>query len=113
MKTVKAEQRKGQVVEIREVFMPVDTRPLDSKHRITLGGRLQKLMMRKMKIDSYQVLVGKEGDILLRPAVTIPSHEAWIYKNPKVIGKIRKGLEEAASGKTQKVDDLDDFLKGL
>lgn len=113
MKTIKAAHRKKEVVEIREKFMPVDTRPLDSKHRITLGGRLQKLMMSKMKIDSYQVFVGKEGDILLRPAVSIPSNEAWVYRNPEVIGKVRQGLKEAAEGKAEKVEDLESFLNNL
>ena len=113
MRTLKATQKKKQTVEIREVFIPVDTRPLDSKHRITLGGRLQKLLMSKMKIDSYQVFVGKEGDILLRPAVSVPSNEAWIYSNQEVIGKIRRGLKEAAEGKIEKADDLEGFLSDL
>ena len=56
-------------------------------------------MMSRMKADSYQVFVGKEGDILLRPAVSIPSNEAWIYRNPEVIAKIRKGLQ--GSGRRQ------------
>ena len=113
MKTLKAAQKKKQTFEIREVFIPVDTRPLDSKHRITLGGRLQKLLMSKMKIDSYQVFVGKEGDILLRPAVSVPSNEAWIYRNPEVVGKIRRGLKEASGGKVEKADDLEGFLNDL
>ena len=113
MKTVKDLVRKQDVVEIKEKFLPVDTRLLDSKHRITLGGRLYKLMMSKMKIDSYQVFVGKSGDILLRPAVSIPSSEAWVYKNPGVIGKIRKGLQEAGEGKTEKVSDVEGFLNNL
>ncbi len=113
MKTIEAAQRKKQVVEIRETFMPVDTRTLDSKHRITLGGRLKKIMTSKMKIDSYQVFVGKEGDILLRPAVSIPSSEVWVYRNPEVIGKVRRGLKEAAEGKAEKVDDLESFLNDL
>ncbi|MFH0764699.1 MAG: hypothetical protein V1927_06825 [Candidatus Omnitrophota bacterium] len=113
MKTLKAVQKKKQAFEIREVFIPVDIRPLDSKHRITLGGRLQKLLMSKMKIDSYQVFVGKEGDILLRPTVSVPSNEAWIYRNTEVIGKIRRGLKEAAEGRIEKADDLEDFLNDL
>lgn len=116
MKTMKVTARKKaekEVVEVKEKFMPVDTRPLDSKHRITLGGRLQKLMMSKMRIDSYQVFVGKSGDILLRPAVSIPSSEAWVYRNPEVIGKIRKGLEEAGEDKAEKVNNLEDFLDNL
>ena len=113
MKALKTSQKKKEVFEIREMFMLVDTRPLDSKHRITMGGKLQKLMAGKMKIDSYQVFVGKEGDILLRPAVSVPSSEAWVYRNPKVIGKIRQGLKEASEGKIEKADDLESFLSDL
>lgn len=113
MKTMKAAQRKKQALEVKEMFMLVDTRPLDSKHRITVGGKLQKLIAGKMNIDSYQVFIGKEGDILLRPAVSIPSSEAWAYRNPEVIGRIRRGLKEAAEGKVEKVDDLESFLRDL
>ena len=113
MKTMKAAQRKKQALEIREMFMLVDTRPLDSKHRITVGGKLQKLIAGKMNIDSYQVFIGKEGDILLRPAVSVPSSEAWVYRNPKAIGRIRQGLKEAAEGTMEKVDDLEGFLRDL
>ncbi len=113
MKTLKAPKKDRSTVVINEEFIPVDSRPLDSKNRITLGGRLIKLMVARMKIDSYKVFLGKAGDILLRPAVSIPSSEAWIYRNPKVIGKIRKGLEEAAQGAIEKVEDLDEFLKDL
>jgi hypothetical protein len=113
MKMLRKLKKQQGVVEIKEQFMPVDTRPLDSKHRITLGGRLQRLVMSKMKIDSYQVFVGRCGDILLRPAVSIPSSEAWVYNNPEVIGKVRKGLQEAGEGKTEKVNDLEGFLNDL
>jgi len=113
MKTIMISRKKKEVLEIKEKFMAVDTRPLDSKHRITLGGRLQKLMLSKMKIDSYQVFVGKEGDILLRPAVSIPSNEAWVYRNPEVIVRIRKGLREAGEGKVEKAENLENFLNSL
>lgn len=117
MKTIKSSKKAAkapkEAIEVKEQFMPVDTRPLDSKHRITLGGRLYRVVSSKMKIDSYQVFVGKDGDILLRPAVSILSSEAWVYRNPEVIGKMRQGLKEAAEGKTEKVDDLEDFLSAL
>ena len=101
-------------VMVNEEFTAFDTRPLDSKHRITLGGRLLKaLSQRVRKVDSYQVLVGKGGDILLRPSVSIPASEAWIYEYPKVLGKIRKGLEEARQGKKEVVRDLNAFLNKL
>lgn len=113
MKAIKAFNKKKEVLEIKEKFIPIDTRSLDSKHRITLGGRLQKFLMSKIKIDSYQVFLGKQGDILLRPTVSIPSHEAWIYRHPEVIGKVRKGLKEAGEGKIEQIGNLEDFLDNL
>ncbi|MEK6565057.1 MAG: hypothetical protein AABZ65_08560 [Candidatus Omnitrophota bacterium] len=110
---VRTKKVSKEAIEVKEKFMPVDTRPLDSKHRITLGGKLYRAVSSRMKIDSYQVFVGKEGDILLRPAVSIPSSEAWVYRNPEVIGKVRQGLKEAAEGKVEKVDNLEDFLNAL
>ncbi len=101
-------------VVINEEFSSFDTRALDSKHRITLGGKLLKTTAQRVrKIDSYQVLVGKNGNILLRPSVSIPASEAWIYENPRVIGSIRKGLEEAKRGKKVVARDLDAFLEKL
>ena len=113
MRAIKAAKRTTELVEVREMFLPVDIRSLDSKRRITLSGRLQKLMMSKMKIDSYKVMVGKNGDILLRPTVSVPSNEAWLYHNQKAIGKVRQGLKEASEGKAGKVDDLESFLNEL
>lgn len=99
---------------VNEEFTSFDTRPLDSKNRITLGGKLLKAVSQRVrKIDAYQVFVGKGGNILLRPSVSIPAAEAWIYENPEVIGKIRQGLDEAKQGKTEVVRDLDAFLDKL
>lgn len=100
-------------VKVDEEFVFVDTRSLDSKNRLTLAGSWHKVITSRMKVDSYQVLVGDDGDILLRPSAVVPSREAWIYHNPKAIKKIRKGLEEASKGKMEKVVDVDEFLDKL
>ena len=114
MKTLKFfDKTKKGIVDIHEEFMPYQTKPLDSKHRITLGGRLAGLLGRRTKVETYQIFVGRNGDILLRPAVSIPSNEAWVYQNSQVIGKLRKGLREAGEGKTERVDDLESFLRKL
>jgi hypothetical protein len=102
-----------ETVSIHEEFIPYQTKLLDSKHRITLGGKLTKLLGRHLKAEAYQIFVGKNGDILLRPSVSIPSNEAWIYQNPEVIGKLRKGLREAGEGKAERVKDLGSFLRKL
>ncbi|MFH1360190.1 MAG: hypothetical protein ABIJ41_04035 [Candidatus Omnitrophota bacterium] len=104
---------KKETIDIHEEFIPYHTKPLDSKHRITLGGKLIKSIGKRMNVESYQIFIGRNGDILLRPAVSIPSSEAWVYRNPEVVEKVRKGLEEAREGKTERVDDLDSFLDNL
>lgn len=101
------------IIDVHEEFMPYQTKTLDSKNRITLGCRLKKIISKRIKVETYQIFVGKNGDILLRPAVSIPITEAWIYKHPKVISSIHKGLKEAKEGKTERVDDLDSFLNNL
>lgn len=102
-----------ETVDIHEDFIPYQTKQLDSKYRITLGNRLTKLLGRRMNARAYQILVGRNGDILLRPTVSIPINEAWVYQNPEVIKKLRKGLQEAGEKKTERAVDLESFLDKL
>lgn len=114
MKTLKSRKKTGKrVIDVREEFIQYHSKSLDSKNRITLGGKVTNALGKRMKVDAYMMFIGREGDILLRPTVSIPSNEAWAYSNPKVIGNVRKGLEEAREGKTERVDDLDSFLENL
>ena len=92
-------------------FQAIGIRTVDAKRRIGLGEKLLKSISKTP--EAYQVFIDKEGDILLRPVVTIPAREAWVYQNPKVLEQIRCGLSEAKQGKTQKVKDLGSFLKKL
>ena len=87
---------------------------LDSKKRITLGSKiLIKKPLSKMKIDSFNVFINDEGNILLVPLVSIPSRELWVHQNPEVMKEIQKGLKEAKEGKVTKAKDLDEFLDDL
>lgn len=105
---------KNMTIKVDERFVSMgDIKTIDSKNRITLGEKILKVVDSKIKADAYEVFIGKEGDILLKPVVTIPANEAWVYEDPEVLKKIRKGLDEAGKGKTKKVSDLDKFFKGL
>ncbi len=33
-------------------------------------------------------------------AIRIPPDEAWLYQNPEALASLRRGLQEAAEGKT-------------
>lgn len=103
---------KSEVITVREDFMQVDAKEPDSKDRISLG-RVRKYLSKKAKIDSFKVFVGKDGDVLLRPSVSIPARELWLYKNSSALSKVKKGLQDAQEGKTEEITNLDQFIQGL
>ena len=87
---------------------------LDSKKRITLGNKiLVKKPLSKMKIDSFNIFINEEGNILLVPLANIPSRELWVHQNPTVMKELQKGLKEAEEGKVTKAKDLDEFFDDL
>ncbi len=71
-----------------------DVRP-DSRKRVALGRALEK-------VDdvSFNVYRDEDGRIVLDPQVMIPASEAWLYRNKKALASVRRGLNEAAEGKT-------------
>lgn len=95
--------------EIHQGFVPVDIKSMDTKNRITIGERIIKKISRQNRVSQFQVFIGQDGDILLRPLTAIPSREAWIYEKPEFIGQIRQGLQEAKEGKAEKIENLEDL----
>ena len=100
---------KNNTVTVHEKFTPVGIRTLDTKKRVSLGDSVKK----NLKIDSYEVLIGQHGDVLLRPLTHIPARERWIYENPEVLRSIKKGFKEAKEGKLTKVNNVEKFLEDL
>ena len=101
-------------IHIDENFTPVDNRPLDSRHRVTLSDRVFKTLTQKTKkIDSFEILIGQNGHVLLRPNVSIPANEAWIYEDPKALATLRKAMHQVVEGKVTKVKDQQKFFDSL
>ena len=106
-------KKKRIITHIKGKFVPVGIKTIDSKNRITIGERIVKLITAQTGADEFQIFYSEDGDILLRPMVSIPSKEAWIYQNPDVLKSIRQGLTEAKREKTEKVENLEEFLEDL
>jgi len=113
LKVEKASKKMRKSIAVNGKFVAIGKGSLDAKWRVSLGRCVKKSSNKLANVDSFHIFVDREGDILLRPEVLIPSNEAWIYRNPEVIARIRKGLDEAARGETQKVEDLDEFFETL
>lgn len=89
---------------LEDIFMAhlhTDTLRPDAKGRITLGKLAEG-------ISSFHVSMDKEGRIILEPYAEIPAREAWLFKNPKALASVKRGLEQSAKGETK---DLGDFSK--
>ncbi|MBU0571883.1 MAG: hypothetical protein KJ995_07705 [Candidatus Omnitrophica bacterium] len=100
--------------KIKGKFRLVGKSTLDSKKRVTLGNKIMiRKPLSKMKIDSFNVFVNGEGNILLVPLATIPSRELWVHQNPEIMKSLQKGLKEAKEGKVNRVKDLDGFFEDL
>jgi hypothetical protein len=72
-----------------------DVRP-DGRRRVTLGKALDGLD----PDSAFAVYRDDLGRIILDPQVSIPAREAWLYRNPKALSMVRRGLEDDANAKT-------------
>lgn len=77
-----------------------ELRKPDAQGRIVIG---------KEHVDeTYTVEKQNNGDILLRPVVVIHKQEAWLFKNQDALASVKRGLKQAAEGKTH---DLGSFAE--
>lgn len=77
-----------------------DVRP-DTRRRVTLGRALEGLD----PDAAFAVYRDELGRIILDPHVSIPAREAWLFRNPKALAMVRRGLQDAADGKTMTYRD--------
>lgn len=75
----------------------------DAKGRITLGPLAKG-------VSSFRVQQQADGKLVLEPFKEIPAREAWLFENPDAIGRVRRGLTDAAEGRTTARGDFSSFI---
>jgi len=95
----------------KQDFQMVDDRILDSKGRITIAQ--EWLLNTSSPTRSFKIFRNSEGDLLLRPEVSIPAREAWLFSNPAMAASLQRGIGQIEEGKGEIVGDLNDFLNKL
>ena len=81
----------------------------DNRNRVILTPALQELNL--SNVDGFKTHINPStSEIKLTPTVSIPHNELWLYKNPKALKSVLKGMEEAKAGKVKNFDmsELDD-----
>jgi hypothetical protein len=80
---------------------PHTLRP-DAKGRITLGAYAKG-------ISSFRVHQEKDGRIVLEPYAEIPARERWLFENPEALASVKRGIEDAAAGRTHYLGDFSQY----
>ena len=68
----------------------------DAKNRLTLGSVLAR------GNAAYNVYRNRLGQIMLDPVTAVPAYEAWLFENKSAIASVKRGLVDAAAGRTKK-----------
>ena len=87
-------------------FEEVAEAKVDAKHRVALGRILVQ------PVSSYRIYRNSFGQIVLDPLVTIPAHEAWLFKNTEATRLVKQGLADARKGHVVKAkEDYSKYLR--
>ena len=78
---------------------------MDTKQRICLTRVLSK--EERENLSSFRIY-REGGKIVLEPIAEIPSKDHWIYKDPKALESLMKGIKDAEEGR---LHDLGSFAK--
>ena len=96
----------------KENFKRIGEATLDERKRISLTkaiDSLKRTLGDKLDPDvRFGIYVNDVGQVLLSPEVSVPIHELWLYRNPKALRSVLKGLQESREGK---LVDLGSFAK--
>ena len=93
---------KQEILRDAEFEQLTETR-VDAKHRVSLGKILGG------QVTSFRVYRNAHGQIVLDPMVSIPAHEAWLFKNKRASALVQRGLEDAKRGRLVKAKE--DYAK--
>ena len=69
----------------------------DAKNRISIGSILNKSNI--IDVEGFRAFIAPSGTIVLLPIITVPAHEAWLYKNPEALASVDRGIKDMLAGK--------------
>lgn len=75
-----------------------DYKLADAKGRVTLGKAFanKHVIIKTVRDNTVEVTIGQ----------IVPDHQAWLYKNPKALKMVLRGLEDLKNGKFVRDSDV-------
>ena len=98
------------ILKIEEFEKVTQVKP-DSRNRINLTKAVEKAIIAVSGDTIYRVYINAIGQIILDPQVTIPAHEAWLFKNNVAKQAVQKGIRDARSKRL--IKGSEDYSKYL
>ena len=75
----------------------------DAKNRISIGSILTKSNI--IDVEGFRAFIDPSGTIVLLPIITVPAHEAWLYKNPAALVSVDRGIKQALAGQAAPLEE--------
>ncbi|MFZ0660317.1 MAG: hypothetical protein WAM05_16485 [Candidatus Binataceae bacterium] len=102
---------------LSEKFKRIGETGLDERKRVSLSkvGEHLNEILRLCGEDNaselrFVIYSNDVGQILLSPEIGVPLHEAWLYRNPKALASVRKGLQQAAEGNLRQLESFSKYV---
>jgi hypothetical protein len=94
----------------KDRFEVVGEVTVDDRNRISLTKALESIkgLFQNAEGLRFVIQVNEVGQLLLSPVISVPLHEAWLYKNPTALAKVARGLAQANN---LEMKDLGSFEK--
>jgi len=84
---------------------------LDDRKRVSLTKAIDKVkeILGSGEGVRFSIYTNEAGQILLSPEISVPAHEAWLYRNPRALARVVKGMAELSD--PGELKDLGSFTK--
>jgi hypothetical protein len=99
---------------LSEKFERIGETGFDERKRVSLSKvvrHLNEILRRLYGEDRaselrFVIYSNDVGQILLSPEIGVPLHEAWLYRDPEALASVRRGLQQAATGKVRQLESF-------
>ena len=103
----------AQEMFVSSTFKYIDSRTIDAKARVSLGQELTRRLQAAGPVESFNVFMDDNGNVLLVPMQHIPVSEMWTWTGKDIRESFDHAKMDVAEGRTVEAADLDKFLDDL
>lgn len=85
---------------------------VDAKKRVSIARALdavKAVVGDDMDKLTFHVFTNALGYVILKPEISIPAHEIWLYRNPEALESVQRGIKQAEEGKLVELGSFEQY----